>query len=140
MACSLPMKSDGITAICNPKNSLTWLRIINTAMPLVNPVTKGRGKNLIRLPMRNRPIINNMIPAITVHINKLTYPYCKIIPYTITINAPVGPPTCTRDPPNAEIIKPAIIAVKIPASGFAPEAMANAIAKGKAITPTVTPE
>ncbi len=55
--------------------------------------------------------------------------------------APVGPPICTRLPPKAEIMKPAITAVTIPLSGETPEATAKAIAKGKskilAIIPAV---
>ena len=42
-------------------------------------------------------------------------------------------------PPNAAIRKPAMIDVQTPASGETPDAMANAIAKGNATTPTVTP-
>ena len=30
------------------------------------------------------------------------------MPDTTTTNAPVGPPICTREPPRAEIVKPAI--------------------------------
>ncbi len=54
-------------------------------------------------------------------------------------NAPVGPPMETLDPPRAEMKNPAITAVKIPASGLTPEAMANAIASGRATIPTVIP-
>jgi hypothetical protein len=57
----------------------------------------------------------------------------------MTMNAPAGPPTCTRDPPRAEIKKPAMMAVNKPASGFRPEAMANAMARGRATTLTVMP-
>ncbi len=45
----------------------------------------------------------------------------------------------TREPPKAEIMKPAITAVKIPASGFTPDAIAKAIANGRATIPTVMP-
>ena len=55
------------------------------------------------------------------------------------MNAPVGPPMATRVPPSADTINPAITAVKMPASGFTPEAIANAIAMGSATMPTVTP-
>jgi hypothetical protein len=41
--------------------------------------------------------------------------------------------------PNAEIKKPAMMAVNKPASGLTPEAMAKAMASGKATMPTVTP-
>jgi hypothetical protein len=37
------------------------------------------------------------------------------------------------------MMKPAMMAVNKPASGLRPEAMAKAMAKGKATTPTVSP-
>ena len=55
------------------------------------------------------------------------------------MKAPAGPPICTREPPSAEMMKPAMMAVKMPASGLTPEAIANAIASGSATTPTVMP-
>ena len=55
------------------------------------------------------------------------------------MKAPVGPPMETLVPPKAEMMNPAITAVKIPASGFTPEAMAKAMASGRATMPTVTP-
>lgn len=54
-------------------------------------------------------------------------PSWATIPATIVANAAVGPAICTLLPPNAEMTKPATIAVKIPASGPTPEASANAI-------------
>jgi hypothetical protein len=45
----------------------------------------------------------------------------------------------TLVPPSAEIKKPAMTAVKIPASGLTPEAMAKAIATVGATMPTVSP-
>src|SRR5438067_1135642 len=57
----------------------------------------------------------------------------------MTMNAPAGPPICTLEPPSPAISRPAMIAVHRPASGFSPEAMANAIASGSATMPTVTP-
>ena len=55
------------------------------------------------------------------------------------MNAAGGPPICTREPPNAEIRKPATIAVCRPLSGVVPEAMASAIASGSATMATVRP-
>jgi len=40
-------------------------------------------------------------------------------------NAPAGPPICTREPPSAETKSPPMIAVKIPISGFSPDAIAS---------------
>ena len=51
----------------------------------------------------------------------------------------MGPPICTREPPSSEMMKPAMIAVKIPACGGIPEAIAKAIASGSATIPTVMP-
>ena len=55
------------------------------------------------------------------------------------IKAPVGPPICTVVPPKKAIIKPAIIAVVNPCSGPTPEAIAKAMASGKATIPTIIP-
>ena len=55
------------------------------------------------------------------------------------MNAPVGPPMETFVPPSAEIRKPAMTAVKMPASGLTPDAIAKAIANGNATMPTVNP-
>ena len=57
----------------------------------------------------------------------------------MTMNAPAGPPICTRLPPRAEMMKPAMMAVNSPASGFRPLAIANAMASGSATTATVSP-
>ena len=57
----------------------------------------------------------------------------------MTMNAPAGPPICTRLPPSAATMKPAMMAVNSPASGFSPDAMAKAMASGSATTPTVSP-
>src|SRR3546814_6181910 len=55
-----------------------------------------------------------------------------------TTKAPVGTPTCTRDPPSAEIRKPATTAVISPLSGEAPLAMPSAMASGNApIAPAI---
>jgi len=57
----------------------------------------------------------------------------------MTMKAPVGPPICTREPPRAAMMKPATMAVQMPAAGSTPEAMAKAMARGRARTPTVRP-
>ncbi len=56
-----------------------------------------------------------------------------------TTNAPVGPPTWTRDPPRPEIRKPAMTEVISPLSGDAPLAMPSAMANGNATMATVSP-
>lgn len=55
------------------------------------------------------------------------------------MKAPVGPPIWKREPPNAEIRKPATTAVTRPLSGVVPEAIASAIASGRATIATVSP-
>src|SRR3546814_794218 len=58
---------------------------------------------------------------------------------TTTTNAPVGPPTWTREPPSAEMRNPAMTAVINPLSGVAPLAIAKAMARGRATIATVSP-
>ena len=55
------------------------------------------------------------------------------------MNAPVGPPICTFEPPKSDTISPATIAVIIPFSGVTPDAIPNAIANGRATIPTIIP-
>jgi hypothetical protein len=50
-------------------------------------------------------------PAINVATVRPSTPYFWTIPYTMTTNAPVGPPIWTREPPKAEMMKPATMAV-----------------------------
>ena len=61
------------------------------------------------------------------------------MPATIVANAAVGPVMFTLLPPKNEVTKPAIIAVKSPVSGLAPEAIASAIDSGSAIIATIMP-
>src|SRR6266566_4321183 len=95
--------------------------------------------NLIAAPRRARPNPTRMIPAMRVAMARPSTPCRCTMAYTITTNAPVGPPICTREPPRAEIRKPATIAVNRPRSGPTPLAIANAIASGSATIPTITP-
>lgn len=53
--------------------------------------------------------------------------------------APVGPDICVRVPPNIDVNNAATMAVYSPCSGRAPEAMAKAMANGRATMPTTTP-
>ena len=126
-------------SIRSPRKSLICDKPISTAMPLVKPIITATGINLINTPMRKKPISHSITPDINVASSSPPTPYCATMPYTITINAPAGPPICTREPLNSEIRKPAIMAVNKPASGFKPLAIANAIASGSATTLTVKP-
>ena len=67
-------------------------------------------------------MITRIIPATTVAIASPSIPKFWIMPYTITINAPVGPPICTLHPPNNDTKNPPRIAVINPFSGaYSPE-------------------
>ena len=132
-------KSDGSLSICKPKASLICDKPINTAMPLVKPMMIATGIKRIKLPTLNSPMVTNNMPAKNVESIKLATPYRSTMAYTITTKAPAGPPICTLLPPNAEIKKPPITAEIKPASGLSPDAIAKAMARGKAITPTVIP-
>ncbi len=80
-----------------------------------------------------------MTPAIMVMGTSPSYPYWMTIAYTMTANVPLGPPICTRLPPSADMMKPPMIAVKMPRSGLTPLAMAKAIASGSETTTTIKP-
>ena len=55
------------------------------------------------------------------------------------MNAPVGPPICTRLPPKALMANPATMAVMMPFSGDTPDAIPKAMASGRATMPTMMP-
>ncbi|MPN60108.1 hypothetical protein SDC9_207833 [bioreactor metagenome] len=90
-------------------------------------------------PSFSNPMAISITPAMMVAMASPVIPNCCTIPYTITINAPVGPPICTLLPPKNEMMNPAIIAVYNPCSGETPEAIPNAIARGRATIPTMIP-
>src|SRR3546814_13746841 len=56
-----------------------------------------------------------------------------------TVIAPVGPDTCTSEPPKSAATNPATIAVISPASAPSPVVMPKARARGMATTATVSP-
>jgi hypothetical protein len=62
------------------------------AMPLVNPVTTGNGMNLMAAPSRATPNPISMTPPMRVATRRPSTPNRWTMPYTITTNAPVGPP------------------------------------------------
>ena len=94
----------------SPKKSLIWVLAISTAMPLVKPITTGRGMNLTAVPSPVTPSRIRTTPAISVHMNRPSRPCFATMPATTTTNAPVGPPIWVRDPPSAEIRNPATMA------------------------------
>src|SRR5690606_2370827 len=66
-------------------------------------------------------------------------PRSATIPARITMKPPVGPASGMRLPPNRDTMNPAMVAVYKPCPGLAPEAVANAMARGNATTPTIRP-
>jgi hypothetical protein len=66
-------------------------------------------------------------------------PCAATIGASTTTMAPVGPETCTFDPPKTAATRPATIAVMSPASAPAPELTPKASASGSATMPTVRP-
>src|SRR5215212_6730703 len=109
--CHFSKNGAGTAPMRRPSTSFTWLEKITTAMPLVNPMTTGCGTNLIATPSRAAPSAMRMTPAMSVATVRPSTPYFWTMPYTMTTNAPVGPPIWTREPPNAEMMNPATIAV-----------------------------
>ena len=135
----LDRKSAGTSRKPSPKKSPTCVVKIVKAIPLVNPITMGYGIKRITTPKRNSPISTSITPAIAVATANPSKPNCWMIPYTMTIKAPVGPPICTELPPKSETMNPPITAVISPFSGLTPEAIPNAMAKGRATIPTMMP-
>ena len=80
-----------------------------------------------------------MMPAMTVAMASPSMPYWLMMPATMTMKAPVGPPIWTLLPPRNETMKPPMMAVMSPFSGETPLAMPNAMARGRATMPTMMP-
>ena len=110
-----------------------------TAMPAVKPTMTGSGMYLITAPRRAKPNTSRITPAISVAICKPAMPCCAVMIASTAMKAPVGPEICTRVPPNMEVSSAATIAVYIPCSGRAPDAMANAMASGSTTIPITKP-
>ena len=130
-------------SICKPSKSFTWVQKMVTAMPEVKPVVTGNGMNLMRDPILNTPKRMRKSPASSVHITNPLKPKLATTPAIITTKAPVGPPIWNLLPPSSDIINPATTAVTRPVEGVIsehPQAMAKAMASGKATTPTVRPD
>ena len=52
--------SPGTLSRCRPKKSLIWVLAMSTAMPLVKPITTGRGMNFTAVPMPVTPRTTRM--------------------------------------------------------------------------------
>ena len=79
------------------------------------------------------------MPATTVAMASPSSPKFWMMPYTIIIKAPVGPPIWMELPPSSETTNPPMMAVIKPFSGLTPEAIPNAMASGRATMPTMMP-
>ncbi len=86
------MNSVGTLVMRRPNTSRICVLAISTAMPLVKPITTGCGMNFTAEPAPVAPITIRMTPAIIVHMNRPSIPYCATMPAMMTTNAPVGPP------------------------------------------------
>ena len=104
-----PRNSPGHVGVCRPNRSRICVLAISTPMPLVKPITTGRGMYLTAVPRPVTPSRIRITPAISVHMNRPSMPCAATMPETTTTKAPVGPPIWTRDPPSAEMMKPATI-------------------------------
>ena len=93
----------------------------------------------MRDPNWAKPMIMRIIPDMMVASIRPLMPYCWTMPYRITMKAPVGPPIWTLLPPRNETRNPPTTALIGPFSGETPEAIAKAIAKGRATIPTIMP-
>ena len=122
-----------------PRRSLIWLVAMIAAMPRVKPLITASGTSPMIRPARKSPAAIRITPAMKVAITSPSKPCAAITPATTTMNAPVGPPICTRLPPSAEIRNPATTAVTRPVTGSAPLAIAMARLSGMATMATVTP-
>jgi len=92
IACMRVKNSLGFSGIFSPKKSLICVEAISSAMPLVNPITMGRGMKRTAAPSPVNPRNNRITPAIMVTMNSPERPCFARIAATITTNAPVGPP------------------------------------------------
>ena len=104
------MNSPGTAGVDRPKKSRICVLAMRTPMPLVKPMTTGRGMYLTAVPRPVMPSRIRMMPASSVHMNSPSRPWAATMPETTTTKAPVGPPIWTREPPSAEMVKPATTA------------------------------
>ena len=79
-AATFSKKFAGTAPMLRPRKSLTWLEKMMTAIPLVNPVTRGLGTNLITEPSRASPIASSITPASRVAAVSPSSPYFWTMP------------------------------------------------------------
>ncbi|MCG3140437.1 MAG: hypothetical protein HDKAJFGB_01503 [Anaerolineae bacterium] len=125
--------------VLTPNKLSNWPTKIIMAMPLVKPVTTGRGIKATTRPKRKMPTSIIKMPARmpATHMPSRPYLFAKTI--STALMAPVGPEIWYGAPDKPPMRNPAMMAVTKPAAASAPEAMPNASANGSATAPTVMP-
>src|SRR6185437_1389902 len=86
-----------------------WLEKILAAIPDVKPVITGCGMYLRSVSMRSEPAAISIILASNVHRIRAPYPNLAMTLNTTGMNAAVGPPICTREPPSPRMTTPGFI-------------------------------
>ena len=132
--------------LCSPgstvapeKSAGTCCMKMMTAIPRVKPSMTGQGMKDTERPSRRAPAMSTMRPARRLTVATAATPCCATIGSSTTTIAPVGPETCTFEPPKTAAMMPATIAVMSPASALTPELTPKPRASGSATMPTVTP-
>jgi hypothetical protein len=137
--CTAATRALVLVAVVDPIAAGTCCRKMMTAMPSVNPSMTGHGMYDTTWPSRNTPARSTTTPASTLTSATTPTPWLATMGASTTTIAPVGPETCTSDPPKTAATRPATIAVMSPASAPAPELTPKARASGSATMPTVIP-
>ena len=91
-----------------------------TAIPTVKPSSTGQGTNWIDAPEAGRGPSEDDHPGDDGDRRNGPVPSWATIGASTTAMAPVGPETCTDDPPKTAATMPATMAVMIPAVGSDP--------------------
>ena len=130
----------GLSAGTLPSAAGTCCRKMMIAIPSVKPSMTGHGMKVTARPKRNNPPASTMSPASRHTAARMPVPWSAITGPSTTTMAPVGPETCTFEPPKIAATNPATIAVTSPLSAPAPELTPKASASGNATIPTVTPD
>ena len=110
-----------------------------TAMPTVKPSMTGHGRYARSRPTRASDATTTSDAGHQTDEQDGVAPYRETIGTSTTVIAPVGPDTCTFEPPKTAATTPATIAVIKPAVAPRPLVIPKASASGSATTPTVTP-
>ena len=138
-ACTAARTAFSPCGIATPTADGTCCRKMITAMPSVKPSITGHGMELTVRPSFSSPTSRTTSPAMIDTRAIAAAPCVATMGPRTTTMAPVGPETCTWDPPKTAATTPATIAVIRPASAPAPLLTPKARASGRATMPTVSP-